>query len=84
MQLSNMDEKKINHIQSNIIKNRGDKDDRAVTIDLVDKLAILCKRKGTDDCTFLRSAVLSGCEFTQQSFNKRGSCRNGKVCTLQS
>lgn len=45
MQLSNMDKKKINHIQSNIIKNREDKDDRAVTIDLVDKLAILCKEK---------------------------------------
>lgn len=38
-------QEKINHIQSNIIKNREDKDDRAVTIDLVDKLAILCKEK---------------------------------------
>lgn len=45
MQLSNMDEKKMYHIQSNIIKIEEIKTHRAVTIDLVDKLAILCKEK---------------------------------------
>ncbi|PEJ40296.1 M20/M25/M40 family metallo-hydrolase [Bacillus pseudomycoides] len=38
-------QEKIADIQSTVIKNREDKDDRAVTIDLVDKLAILCKEK---------------------------------------
>ncbi|WP_439741212.1 M20/M25/M40 family metallo-hydrolase [Bacillus pseudomycoides] len=38
-------QEKIADIQSTVIKNSEDKDDRAVTIDLVDKLAILCKEK---------------------------------------
>lgn len=34
---------KVNSIQSAIISNRGEKDDREVTIEIADKLTILCK-----------------------------------------
>lgn len=33
----------VDRIQAAVVENRGDKDDRDVTIDLVDELAILCK-----------------------------------------
>ena len=81
MQLNNMG-KKINEIQSSIIKIEG-KDDGAVTIDLVDKLAILCKEKAPMIVLFFAPPYYPAVSSRNNQLIK-SSRRNGKVCTLQS
>jgi len=41
--LNTFGKERVDRIQANVLSNRGDKDDRDITIELVDELAILCK-----------------------------------------